>query len=160
MSRECGGALGGPPFPTGAQGSRGTAACAGSSWLVCASCRTLLQVLTCFQSRYLPVLGARAECGPGYLLAGSLLAGWFAFMNTHMSLQIGPQRHQNESLAIAGEMPLHLRRPGKVADCTHHPLLQTGNGIPRALLGSGFPFIYGVSLLAVVWGWPALRDQL
>lgn len=55
-------------------------------------------------------------------------------MTTHMSLQIGSQRHQNESVAIVEEIPLHLGRPVKVLTAPYPAA--NHDRLPRALVGS------------------------
>lgn len=75
---------------------------------------------------------------------------------THMSLQIGSQRHQNECLAIFEEMPLHLGRPVKVLAALYPAA--NHDELPRALW---------TLLLVSLWGKSpscclglAFRDQL
>lgn len=85
-----------------------------------------------------------------------LSLSWTVCMMIHMSLQIGSQRDHNEHLATAEEMPLHLGRPVKVLNALYPAA--NHDRFPRALWA--LSLVYGVSILAAVWVWPAFRVQL
>lgn len=129
VSSGYGRAVGDPPFSMGDQGSKGKAVCILS--VMACLCQLVSSLPgSCLHPTQIPTheggqgprvgqdldwLCPREKRGP---CQGSRSAGQFALMTTHMSVQIGPQRHQNESLAIVEEIPLHLGRPVKAADCT------------------------------------------